>query len=240
MTTLALFDIDGTMLWTDGAGRRAIHQALIEVFGTTGPADYWFDGKTDRQIVRDLMRLEGHGDQAIDARIDDLFDRYLRYLERELTDRSHVPQLFPGVLELLDALEARGDVVLGLLTGNLHRGAEVKLESVGIDPGRFRIGAFGSDHEERPQLSEIARRRAVAMLGRDLPGERVVVIGDTPADIACGRSIGARAVAVATGRYDAATLRTHSPAAVFDDLTDTDAVVQAIVGAGGKAKANHG
>lgn len=232
MTTLALFDIDGTLLWTDGAGRRAIHQALVEVFGTTGPADYWFDGKTDRQIVRDLMRLEGHVDLAIDARIDDLFDRYLRHLERELTDVDHLPHRFPGVLELLDALEARDDVVLGLLTGNLQRGAEMKLESVGISPGRFRIGAFGSDHEDRPQLPEIARRRAVAMLGLDLPGNRVVVIGDTPADITCGRSIGARAVAVATGRYDAATLRTHSPADVFDDLTDTDAVVRAIVDAG--------
>lgn len=230
MISLALFDIDGTILWTDGAGRRAIHQALLEVFGSTGPADYWFDGKTDRQIVRDLMRLEGHGDPVIDERIDDLFDRYLRYLERELGDPAHVPHLFPGVLDLLDALDARTDVVLGLLTGNLRRGAEFKLESVGIDPSRFRVGAFGSDHEERPQLPEIARRRAVDLLGRELAGDRVVVIGDTPADIACGRSIGARAVAVATGRYDAATLRSHAPAAVFDDLTDTTAVVRAIVG----------
>ena len=226
---LVLFDIDGTILWTDGVGRRAIHTALVEIFGGTGPESYWFDGKTDRQIVRDLMRLEGHADDHIDARMDDLLDRYVTYLEQELAQPEHRPRLYDGVERLIDALDARADVVLGLLTGNLERGARVKLEAVGIDPDRFTINAFGSDSEHRPELPAIAQRRARERLGLDLPGDAVVVIGDTPADVACGRAIGARAIAVATGRYGVEELAAHNPSAVFRDLTDTARVVRAIV-----------
>ena len=226
---LVLFDIDGTILWTDGAGRRAIHAALIEVFGSTGPADYWFDGKTDRQIVRDLMRLEGHDDAWIDERMEALLERYAENLARELANPAHAARLYAGVPDLLDALEARGDVILGLLTGNLEVGARGKLRAVGIDPARFRVGAYGSDHELRPELPAIAQRRASESLGIALAGEDIVVIGDTPADIACGRSIGARAIGVATGRFSVAELREHQPAAVFADLTDTAEVVACIV-----------
>jgi phosphoglycolate phosphatase-like HAD superfamily hydrolase len=228
---LVLFDIDGTLLWTDGAGRRAIHDALMEVFGSTGPADHWFDGKTDRQIVRELMRLDGHDDAWIDARMEELLDKYAANLARELAAPGHMPKLYDGVPELLDALEARTDVVLGLLTGNLEVGAMGKLRAVGLDPSRFRVGAYGSDHELRPELPAIAQRRACEALGIELAGTDVVVIGDTPADIACGRSIGARAIGVATGRYGVDELREHDPVAVFADLTDTVAVVATIVGA---------
>ena len=226
---LALFDIDGTILWSDGAGRRAIQQALREVFGGIGPEDHRFDGKTDRQIVRELMRLEGHDDGRIDAGLDDVLERYVRYLERALASREHTPRLFDGVLPLLDALEARPDVTLGLLTGNVEGGARAKLRAVGIDAGRFTSSAFGSDSEHRPDLPAVAQRRAAASLGRDLPGERVVVIGDTPADVQCGRGIGARAIGVATGRYGVAELEREGAAYVFADLTDTAAVVEAIV-----------
>lgn len=226
---LVLFDIDGTLLWTDGAGRRAIHDALIEVFGSTGPADHWFDGKTDRQIVRELMRLDGHDDAWIDARMDELLDKYATYLARELAHPGHTPRLYDGVTELLEALESRADVVLGLLTGNLEAGAMGKLRSVGLDPERFRVGAYGSDHELRPELPAIAQRRACERLGVELSGEDIVVIGDTPADIACGRAIGARAIGVATGRYAVEELSAHGPAAVFSDLTDTAAVIDVIV-----------
>lgn len=231
MTTLALFDIDGTILWTDGAGRRAIHIALRETFGSIGPADYWFDGKTDRQIVRDLMRLEGHGDPHIDARMDALLSRYADALQAELRDPSHPPRLLPGVHELLDALERRSDVVLGLLTGNIAEGAAAKLRAVGIDPARFDVGAFGSDEEHRPALPAVALRRAREQLGIDVVPRATVVIGDTPADIDCGRRAGTRTIAVATGRYSVEQLATHGADAVFEDLSDTEAVLQAIVGA---------
>ncbi len=225
---LVLFDIDGTLLWTDGAGRRAIHDALREVFGTIGPADYWFDGKTDRQIVRDLMRLEGFDDATIDERLPSVLARYLEGLHRELKSPANPPRLLPGVAELLDALDGAPGIVLGLLTGNIAEGADAKLRAVSIDPARFKVGAFGSDHELRPELPAIAHRRANETMKLALLGEAVVVIGDTPADIQCGRALGARAIGVATGRFTTEQLNEHRPAAVFEDLTDTDAVVAAI------------
>ena len=225
---LVLFDVDGTLLSAGGAGRRAIHRALIDVFGSTGPDDYWFDGKTDRQIVRDLMRSDGHGDESIDARMDAVLSRYVACLEHELRRPEHPPRLHTGVAELVDALDDRTDIVLGLLTGNLEVGARAKLEAVGVDPSRFAVGAYGSDHESRPDLPAVAQRRAREHLGLDLPGSAVVIIGDTPADIACGRSVGARAIGVATGRYTVKELSACGAVAVFQDLSDTTAVVEAI------------
>ena len=226
---LVLFDIDGTLLWSDGAGRRAIHRALIETFGETGPADHRFDGKTDPQIVRELMRGVGHEDEHIDSRMQELFNRYVVCLREELRDPGHRAMPLPGVTDLLDALSARDDVTLGLLTGNLAEGARAKLEAVGIDPDIFAIGAYGSDHELRPELPAIAQRRAREVLGIDVPGCHVVVIGDTPADVECGRDIGARAIGVATGRYTTDVLAAYGADAVFTDLSDTNAVVHAIL-----------
>jgi phosphoglycolate phosphatase-like HAD superfamily hydrolase len=212
---LVLFDIDGTLLTAAGAGRRAIHGALRDVFGGIGPADYWFDGKTDPQIVRDLMRHEGHSDPVIDDR-----------LGVELQDPSHVPIVHPGVPDLLDALESHPDVILGLLTGNIESGATQKLRAVGLDPARFVVGAFGSDHESRLELPSIAATRAQERLGVDPP---LVVIGDTPADVACGAGAKRRAIAVATGRYTLQELVACGPAAAFEDLSDTGAVMAAIL-----------
>jgi phosphoglycolate phosphatase len=227
---LVLFDIDGTILWSDGAGRRAMTEALTSVFGSAGPTDYRYDGKTDPQIVRDLMRATGHDDATIDERIDPLMTHYLGGLERELAAGTHA-HVFDGVRELLDALEARDDVVLGLLTGNLRAGAEIKLRAAGIGVERFRVCAFGSDHHVRGALPALAQRRALEELGYTIPGERIYVIGDTPADIACGQSIGARAIAVATGRYTPEELARHQPYALFSSLADTEAVMRVIVDA---------
>lgn len=228
---LALFDIDGTLLLSDGAGRRAIHRALLEVFGAVGPEDHRFDGKTDPQIVRELMRHEGHDDDHIDSRMQRLLERYVTYLVEEMADPRHEPQVLPGVLPLLDALHGRDDVVLGLLTGNLVEGARVKLAGVGIDPELFVVGAYGSDHENRPELPAIALARANERLGLALGGRDVVVIGDTPSDVTCGRGIGARAIGVATGHFSTHELAGHGAVAAFDDLSNTAAVVRAIIGA---------
>jgi len=216
---LVLFDIDGTIMITNGAGRRAVHRALLEVFGTIGSADHRFDGKTDPQIVRELMRLAGHGDEVIDARMERMLDRYVSYLHEELATSQQ---------RLIDALDDRQDALLGLLTGNLAAGARAKLAAVGIDPDRFRVGAFGSDHELRGELPAIAQRRARDEFGLEIPGCDVVVIGDTPADVDCGRSIGARAIGVATGHYSVRDLASRGAAAVFADLSNTGDVLQAI------------
>ena len=235
---VVLFDIDGTLLWSDGAGRRAIHNALIEVFGATGPEGHRFDGKTDPQIVRELMRHVGHGDDHIDAQMDRLFAIYVSRLPHELRDPEHPPRLMPGVTALLDALESRHDVLLGLLTGNIPDGAAAKLRAVGIAPERFKVAAYGSDHEMRPELPAIAQRRARELTGEDIPGDHMVVIGDTPADVTCGASLGARAIGVATGRYTTAELASYGAAAVFDDLSDTPEVLRAILSAGAGASRN--
>lgn len=229
MTTLVLFDLDGTLLWTDGAGRRAIHAALTEVFGGTGPADYWFDGKTDPQIVRDLMRLAGHGDAHIDSLMERLLDRYVEHLEQELADPRYEPRLCAGVEPLLDALDAHDDIVLGLLTGNVAPGAAAKLRAVGIDPARFRVGAFGSDDEHRTALPTVARRRMEERFGSSTKPGQMVVIGDTPADIDCGRNAGARTVGVATGRYSRSELEAHGAHIVLADFRDTAVALRAIL-----------
>ncbi|MDQ6829934.1 MAG: haloacid dehalogenase-like hydrolase [Gemmatimonadota bacterium] len=228
---LVLLDIDGTILWTDGAGRRAMESALTGVFGSPGAPSYRYDGKTDGQIVRELMTQAGHSTEDVERAIPDVMQRYLGMLESELTTGTRRVHVFPGVLELIDAVDAHEGMLLGLLTGNLREGASLKLRAAGIDPDRFVVGAFGSDHHLRPELPGIARVRACELLGRDVAGDRVVVIGDTPADIACGRAIGARAIGVATGHYSVEDLSVHGAAAVFADLTDTDAVMRAILDA---------
>jgi phosphoglycolate phosphatase-like HAD superfamily hydrolase len=228
---LVLFDIDGTLLNSEGLGRASMQRALAEVFGSPGNPSYRYDGKTDKQIVRDVMRLEGHSDEHIDSRMETLILLYLEGLRIGAKSGNFTVRPHEGVLELLDVLDARKDVVLGLLTGNVEPGARVKLTAAGIDPDRFRVNAFGSDHEHRPQLPAIAQRRASEVLGLDIVGERLIVIGDTPADIECGRSLGARAIGVATGHYSVEQLQKHDPYAVFPSLADTQRVLETILDA---------
>jgi phosphoglycolate phosphatase len=227
---LVLFDIDGTLLWTDGAGRRAMEAALHATYGVRGDPAYRYDGKTDRQIAREQMRGAGVPDAVIDAGLATLVEAYLANLGRELAATPDAARLLAGVAALLDAVDAEPRAVLGLLTGNVAGGAHAKLGAVGVDATRFRVGAYGCDHEHRPELPRVAQRRAHEQLGLAVPGHDVVIIGDTPADIACGRPIGARAIAVATGRYGVAELAAHAPHAVFADLGDTGRVLEAILG----------
>ena len=226
---LVLFDIDGTLLRTDGIGRRSMEAALAQVYGTAGDPAYRYDGKTDQQIAREQMRAAGIDEETITAGMDEALDRYVEGLEAELARAPDAARLCTGVPALLDALEARTDATLGLLTGNIERGARRKLRAVGLDFDRFRVNAFGCDHAERPQLPAVAQRRAREVMGMEMAGDQIVIIGDTPADIECGRSLGVRAIGVATGRYGVEELAAHSPAAVFPTLEDTRAVVDAIL-----------
>ncbi|MFL5464042.1 MAG: HAD family hydrolase [Gemmatimonadaceae bacterium] len=228
---LVLFDIDGTLLNSGGMGRASMQRALGKIFGSPGNPSYRYDGKTDKQIVRDVMRLEGHSDEHIDSRMEKLIELYLEGLRQGAKGGKFNVRPLEGVVELLDALERRQDVVLGLLTGNVESGARIKLEAAGIDPDRFKINAFGSDHEHRPELPAIAQRRASETLGIEIAGDRLVVIGDTPADIECGRSLGAKAIGVASGHYTVDQLQAHKPYAVFPSLKNTEQVLETILNA---------
>lgn len=225
-----LFDIDGTILLTDGAGREALRAALIEVYGTAGPLDgYDFHGKTDPQIVLELMGGAGFEPGVIRSRLPRLWPVYLGRLRGELEERrrSGRIRLLPGVAQLLEALERRPGVLLGLLTGNIEEGARLKLRAAGIG-SRFAVGAFGSDSEVRAEIARVALQRIGARAGRVAAGS-VVVVGDTPEDIACARAVRARAVAVATGRHAVAELEAAGADAVFRDLGDTQRVVECIL-----------
>lgn len=208
-----------------------MERALTEVFGSAGSSEYHYGGKTDRQIVRDLMRREGFTDEAIDAQMDQLLESYVAGLATELGSGDRAMLVLDGVRELLDALDREDRVVVGLLTGNIETGARAKLTAAGIDPARFRVNAFGSDHELRPELPAVAQRRASELLGIDVRGNRLVIVGDTPADIQCGEAIGARAIAVATGGYSVEQLAAYQPYALFESLADTSAVLSSIMNA---------
>ena len=228
---LVLFDIDGTLLNSGGLGRASMQRALGMVFGSPGNPSYRYDGKTDKQIVRDVMRLEGHSDEHIDSRMEKLIELYLEGLRTGAKSGKFNVRPLEGVPELLDALDAREDVVLGLLTGNVEPGARTKLTAAGINPDRFRVNAFGSDHEHRPELPAIAQRRASETLGLDIAADRLIVIGDTPADIECGRALGAKAIGVASGHYTVEQLEAHNPYAVFPSLKNTQQVLETILNA---------
>ena len=221
MTRLYLFDIDGTLVTARGAGRIAMGKALAATYGTAGDLDgYDFRGKTDPRIVVDLMTGAGLEEAMVAGRLDAFWDAYVRELEALVGDGSRVEPM-PGVAELVRALASRADDVVGLLTGNIQRGARVKLAPTGLWP-LFRVGAFGSDDIDRRRLPGIARVRAAALAGHEIPFERVVVIGDTPLDVDCARTSGAVAVAVATGWHKTDELAACAPDLLFESFADVN------------------
>jgi phosphoglycolate phosphatase len=225
---LVLFDIDGTLLYSGGAGRRAMRQALLDIFGTVGPIQgYPFAGKTDPQIISELMTLAGTAPDVVALRMPLFWDRYVECLRDEIA-RADGFRIYPGVLELIRALSEKNGIVLGLQTGNIQRGARLKLEPAGLNP-YFTVGAFGDDSIDRDKLPQIAVQRVREQCGRIFRGQEVVVVGDTPADISCARCFGARAVVVATGFQSRDELEKAGPDALFDDFSDAGQVVQVIL-----------
>lgn len=216
---LVLFDVDGTLLSAGGAPRRAFRRALVEWFGTEGDAATGsFAGKTDPQILHELMGAEGFDADHIEERVADFFAHYLEELERELAVETR-HRLYPGVAGLVEALAGDERVVLGLVTGNVEAGARLKLSRFGLWES-FAVGAFGSDDPVRDHLPPIAVERAARRTGRRFEGREVVVVGDTPADVRCARAAGAMAVAVATGTPDRETLAAAGPDLLLDSLAD--------------------
>lgn len=225
---LVLFDIDGTILSAGRAARESVLAALDRVYGYGSPGfaeKHDFSGKTDPQIIRELI-AEAVGSERCEAQLAQALAAYLEELERRLTPEAIVPK--PGIPELLARLAAEPRVTLALLTGNLERGARMKLEPPGFN-AYFPFGAFGSDSADRYQLPAIAVERAADRTGRRFEGKSVVIVGDSIHDVACGRALGVRSVAVATGPTRRERLEAERPDALFDNFADVDRSVEAIL-----------
>jgi phosphoglycolate phosphatase len=213
---LLLFDIDGTLLKTEGVGRLSVCQAANDAFAVDEDlSGITVAGNTDGRIFREI--LSKHGLSPTQENIDRLKDRYLERLSDNLRTRPGC--VLPGIVELLDAVDAI-PCAKGLLTGNIERGARVKLGNYGLSI-RFEFGAFSDDSTDRNELGPFAKTRAEAKYGRTFDSKNIFVIGDTPRDIACGRAFGAQTVAVATGQYRSDELMKHEPDFLFEDFSST-------------------
>lgn len=223
---LFLFDIDGTLITSGGAGEAALKDAMRSRFDVEEDLDgIILAGATDARIAREL--LEKHSIAVSAENVAALLDTYLGHLNERIG--RHDGKLLPGIVPLLKVLSERSDAVLALLTGNVIRGAEIKLTHYGVWDF-FEFGAFADDHHDRNELGKFARARALERHGEEFSPSRIYVIGDTPKDIECGRAIGARTVAIATGHYSSDQLRDHAPDFLFEDLSDTGRVVALLFG----------
>ncbi len=213
---LFLFDIDGTLVDTGGAGMRSLQEASEAVFGHQGPP-LDLAGSTDLGVVETIFSHFGR--KATAGEIAAYFETYLERLEWNLAHGGFDGRILPGVETVLTSLTAEPIATLGLLTGNTAAGAAAKMRHFGLDRF-FAFGAHGCDHADRNQLGPIALKRAALHAGRSFTSEETLVIGDTPKDIACARAIGARCLAVATGRFSAVELAAHRPDRVVECMDD--------------------
>lgn len=224
---LILFDIDETMISSDGAGRRAIGRALCDTFGIDcSNFKVPMSGKTDPQILAEIFSLANRDEADMEHMKEDMFRVYLQLLQEEIKNAKYYI-VHEGVYEILDMLTNNADGYLGLLTGNIEEGARIKLEQFGLNK-YFPLGAYGSDSANRMELPEIATMRAKKHYNLDFEPSQVVVIGDSIYDVLCAKSYGARSIAVNTGVTPKEDLVAQNPDYLFDSLCDTTAVLEAI------------
>ncbi len=222
MSKLVLFDIDGTLLDSGGAGIKALEQAMFELAGIrNGFAGIECAGKTDRSIIKEALLKRGQS--ADEDALGGFIARYVSYLKDTVfNDRGHVKQ---GVNELLAALSLEPDISVGLLTGNVEPGARIKLERFSLHH-HFTVGAFGCDEEDRNKLLPIAVARHKDKHGLHVEYPDCLVIGDTPRDVLCAQVYGARSLAVATGPYSMEQLAPAAADLTLVDLTDTEEIMR--------------
>jgi len=224
--SLLLWDIDGTLVCTDRAGERSLLILIKEVYGRDlgDKLPVQLQGRTDTSIARDLLAFLG-----VPATLEEerrLMGAYLALLPTTLP--AGKAKLHPGIKEALDAVRAHPEIHQGLLTGNQREGARLKLSHLGIWD-YFEFGAYADDSHIRDELGPFALARAKEKLGIDFPPERVYVIGDTPHDVACGKAIGAKTIAVATGSYTVEQLAALNPTHTFADLSDTEGLLRVVL-----------
>jgi phosphoglycolate phosphatase-like HAD superfamily hydrolase len=228
---IILFDIDGTILNAGKAPVYAILKAMEEVFGVNDlmppRGEYSFAGKTDPEIVTDIMVRKNCPGEKIESGLKEVFERYIFYMKSLMADKNDA-YLHPGALSLIQRLDARDDVVLGLLTGNIEEGAKIKLGYFGLD-SYFSIGAYGSDSPDRDELPVILLERVNSTAaGNPFSGDDVVILGDSIHDIRCAKTVGATSAAVATGTTSIEELMAEKPDHIFRDLSQTDRVLETI------------
>lgn len=214
---VVLFDIDGTLISAHGAGRRAFERALRDLVGSEVELELTFAGGTDRGIAR--QGLECAGVVVSEEIVHRLFDTYVEYLVDTMSEMAEYT-VFPGVVDLLDELAGRQGLAIGLGTGNIERGARIKLARGGLND-YFDFGGFGCDAEERAELIGVGARRGAARLGVSIDECRILVIGDTIRDVAAARAIGAECLGVATGGVSKEELRACGATSCVADLTDS-------------------
>jgi phosphoglycolate phosphatase-like HAD superfamily hydrolase len=221
---LYLFDIDGTLITSGGAGETSYREAVAQFCGSLAPLEgINFAGNTDTGLARSVLVAAGM--EPTQETIMALHDTYLEILIQRI--HQHQGSILPGIIQLLDRLKERSECVLALLTGNLAAGAELKLTHYGVWH-YFDFGAYADDHHERNRLGPVAVSRAFEAHGEEFTPDRIYVIGDTPRDIECGKAFGAKTVAVATGKYSREDLASHHPDFLFQDLSNVEAVLEAI------------
>jgi phosphoglycolate phosphatase len=229
MTTkrLVLFDIDETLIYSDGAGRRAVSGAIAQLFNVPPEAArVSMSGKTDPQILHEILTNAGMSEAEYEARVPEFTEVYLQALAHELETASTY-KLHQGVTELIDELERHEHALLGLLTGNIERGARLKLARFDLNK-HFPIGAFGSDAMDRNALPAIAKLRGEKHYGQSFEPDQLVIIGDAENDIRCAKGFGAKSLAVNSGRTTREQLMALSPDYLFSSLADTEAILTAI------------
>ncbi len=223
MNRLVLYDIDGTLISAGGAGTRSLNRAFHSLFGIEEAfKSISMAGKTDPQIMREGLKL--HRLDHLDGNVNKMIEQYLFFLKEEI--ENPMRHLMPGIKESLDLFSAKG-MTVGLLTGNMEKGAEIKLSPFGIYD-YFNSGAFGSDHEDRDELLPIAIEKYKKQGLEFLPND-CFVIGDTPRDVQCAKVHGAYCIAVATGPYSVDDLRNTEADIVFASLEDVDMCYRFIV-----------
>jgi len=201
-----------------------MRKALEDAFGTAGAIDsYEMSGKTDWQIVTDLMVQAGIPTADVEEKLPEIFAVLAQYMT--LTAPTMGMEKLPGVEELLKRLSSHPEFLLGLVTGNVREAVPPKLRSAGIDPSMFPFGAFGSEYPDRNALPDLALSRAEEILSVSIPKDQALIIGDTPRDIACARHTGVKVLCVATGKFSYATLAENQPDYLLVDLSDIDLVM---------------
>ena len=220
MVRVVLFDIDGTLIASGGAGEKAFARVCASAFNVpNGTEGLQFAGRTDPSIVREFFTR--HQFEPSPQNFQRFFESYVFWLDHLLVQLKG--QVLPGVFEWLrDLRDLEQPPLCGLLTGNIRLGAQIKLSHFNLWH-HFEMGGFGDDHEERNHVARIARDRASQILKRKLKGEEILVIGDTPLDVACANAIEARVLAVATGKFDLGTLEQHKPTWAARNLTEVKA-----------------